>query len=205
MSRLTLYGWDQSTYTRSVMLALLEKGLDYTLVAVRPFDAAGLPPGYLEMQPFGKIPVLEDGGFRLYETAAILRYLDEAFAGPALQPAEVRARARMQQIIGILDSYGYRALVWDLYVNQREAGDPAVLERGRRQGGRALDALVALGETPFLCGAAVGLADCHLAPILRYGLEAPAGRALIEARPAVMTWWHSILERPGWAAVLQVA
>jgi len=203
VSGLTLFGWERSTYTRAVLLALLEKGPAYELVTVVPFD--GLPEGYLALHPFGKIPVLEHEGFRLYETAAILRYLDEAFAGPALQPATPRGRARMQQIVGLVDAYGYRSLVWDLYVNLREEKDPAVLERGLETGGRFLDALAALIEGPFLCGDAPSLADCHLAPVLRYAIAMPEGASLTDERPAVMTWWHRILARPGWAEVLRAA
>jgi glutathione S-transferase len=49
--------------------------------------------------PFGKIPAFEHDSFRLYEAGAIARYIDEAFAGVPLQPADVRGRARMTQII----------------------------------------------------------------------------------------------------------
>ena len=58
----------------------------------------------VEPASFGKIPAFEHGGFRLYEAGAINRYVDEAFPGPRLQPEHPRARARMNQIISILDS-----------------------------------------------------------------------------------------------------
>jgi glutathione S-transferase len=68
--------------------------------------------------PFGKIPAFEHAGFRLYEASAIMRYVDEAFPGPRLQPDDPLGRARMNQIISILDSYAYRTLVWDIYVER---------------------------------------------------------------------------------------
>lgn len=203
MSRLALYGWDQSTYTRSVLLALLEKGLDYQLVTVDPFAEEGLSAAYKAMQPFGKIPTLVHHDFQLYETAAILRYLDEGFAGPSLQPADPQDRARMQQIIAILDSYGYRALVWDVFVNLRESpGDPEILARGEATGRRVLAAVAATMTAPFLLGEAVTLADCHLAPILRYALAVEQGAAMIAEHPAIERWWQQVLARPGWSAVL---
>ncbi|GAB5471590.1 MAG: glutathione S-transferase family protein [Rhodospirillales bacterium] len=204
MSGLRLLGWGQSTYTRSVLLALSEKGLEAELVTVDPFAEGGPGAGYLARQPFGKIPVLEQGDFSLYETVAILRYLDEGFDGPSLQPRDPRTRARLQQILSILDSYAYRALVWDLFVNLSEGPrDDAVLARGRDLGAKALAAIAGLMRGPWLCGESPSLADCHLAPILRYALEVPEGRALVAAEPALMTWWHRSLEREGWAAILQ--
>lgn len=205
MSGLVLHGWDRSTYTRSVLLALLEKGLDYELETVSPFDEGGLPASYLAMQPFGKIPTLVDGDFVLYETAAILRYLDEAYPGPALQPVEPRRRARMQQLIGLVDSYAYRALVWDLFVNTRaETPDEALTARGRLVGRKALAELAGKMTGPFLLGEAPTLADCHLAPVLCYALAVPEGEALVAEQPLLLEWWRRSLSRPGWAELLSL-
>ncbi len=205
MSRLTLHGWDHSTYTRSVLLALLEKGLDYDLITVDPFAEEGLPADYAALQPFGKIPALVNGDFRIYETTAILSYLEEAFEGPSLLPTKLRRRARMQQIIAILDSYGYRALVWDIFVNLREGTpDEALLARGRKVGRTLLAELADKMEGPLLCGEAISLADCHLAPILCYGLATPEGRELVAEQPAVLDWWERVQARPGWSERLFV-
>jgi glutathione S-transferase len=103
MTAPTLFGAAYSVYTRTARLTLAEKGVDYR------FD---------ERHPFGKIPAFEHDGLRLYETAAICRYVDEAFDGPALQPATPAGRAVMAQAIGICDSYLYRAGVWDIYVER---------------------------------------------------------------------------------------
>ncbi len=203
MSALTLYGWQPSTYTRSVLLALLEKRLDYDLVTVTPFAEEGLDETYKTLQPFGKIPALTDGGFHLYETAAILRYLDEGFQGPPLQPSDPQARARMQQIIALLDSYGYRALVWDIFVNLGEPpSDAETLARGQQVGRTVLAEIAGKMDTPWLLGEALTLADCHLAPILRYAMAVPEGEALIAEHPKVRDWWQRIQSRPGWDSVL---
>ncbi len=203
MIALTLYGWDQSTYSRSVLLALREKGLDFDFITVDPFAEDGLSTDYLAMQPLGKIPVLVEGDFQIYETAAILRYLDEGFAGPALQPGDSRRRARMQQIIALLDNYGYQALVWDLFVNLREGPvDEEVLARGRSIGARVLSEIDRLMEGPWLCGDDISLADCHLAPILRYALAVSEGEALVAEQPDLLAWWDRAPSRSGWQEVL---
>jgi glutathione S-transferase len=113
-----VFGAPYSVYVRAVRLALEEKGVPYELVPVDIFAPGGPPPEHRVGHPFGKIPALEHAGFRLYEAGAITRYVDEAFPGPRLQPEEPRSRARMNQIIGILDSYAYRTLVWDIYVER---------------------------------------------------------------------------------------
>ncbi|MGK9232135.1 glutathione S-transferase family protein [Inquilinus limosus] len=198
-----LYGARYSVYVRTALLALQEKGVDFDLVEVDIFAPEGPPPGYLERHPFGRIPAFEHDGFALYETAAITRYVDEAFPGPALQPADARSRARLTQIIGILDSYAYRPLVWDVYVERvskpREgrAGDEARIAAALPQAGLCLDVLEGfLGEAPWLLGDALSLADLHAAPILDYFRMAPEGRDLLARHGRLAAWWDRIAARP---------
>src|SRR6185312_4038374 len=99
-----LHGYRHSVYLRIVRLALAEKGTSYERIEVNPF-APDLPKAYLELHPFGKVPALVHVGFAVYETAAIVRYVDRAFPGPALQPADPRALARMDQIMAVVDAY----------------------------------------------------------------------------------------------------
>ena len=58
-------------------------------------------PEHLARHPFGRIPVVDHGDFRLYETQAILRYLDDLYPTPPFQPKDARAKARMNQLVGI--------------------------------------------------------------------------------------------------------
>jgi len=203
-----LYGARYSVYVRAALLALQEKGVAFDLVEVDIFAPEGPPPGYLERHPFGRIPAFEHDGFALYETAAITRYVDEAFSGPALQPADACGRARMTQIIGILDSYAYRPMVWDVYVERvskpredrpsDEARIAAALPRARL----CLDVLEGfLGDRPWLLGGAPSLADLHAAPILDYFRMAPEGRELLARHGRLAAWWDRIAARPS-AAVL---
>ena len=144
MGKPIVYGADYSVYVRIVRLALEEKGIDYGLVPVDVFAAGGIPGWYLEHHPFGRIPAFEHDGFRLFEASAIARYVDEAFAGPALQPTDARTRATMNQIIGMLDAYSYRAMVWDVAVErlEKEAPDEALIANGLRQAETVLLSLI---------------------------------------------------------------
>ncbi len=111
---LVLHGYRYSVYNRIVRLALAEKGVAYERVEVNPF-APDVPAAYLALHPFGRVPTLVHDGFTLYETAAITRYIDRAFAGPALQPGASQALARMDQIIGVVDAYAYWPLVRQVF------------------------------------------------------------------------------------------
>ena len=120
-SKPIVFGASYSVYVRILRLVLTEKCVAYDLREVDVFGPGGPPPDHLARQPFGRIPAFEHAGFELYETAVVARYIDEAFDGPPLQPADVRGRARIAQLVAILDAYGYVPLVWDLYMERVDA------------------------------------------------------------------------------------
>src|SRR5262245_22222582 len=149
---LILHGYHYSVYNRIARLALAEKGVAYERAEVNPFDPA-MPAAYLALHPFGRVPTLVHDGFVLYETGAITRYVDRAFRGPALQPGEPRALARMDQLIGVIDSYGYWPMVRQVFshrVFRAAAGRPAdesEVTRGLAGSVKVLAALEALAAS----------------------------------------------------------
>jgi len=198
-----LYGADYSVYVRIARMALEEKGVGYDLVPVDVFADGGPPAWYLERHPFGRIPAFEHDGFRLFETGAITRYVDEAFDGPPLQPADARGRAVMNQIIGLIDSYAYRAMVWDVAVERLEGNPPdeARIAGGLAVAEKALAALSTLKQPgDWLLGDRLTLADLHAAPVIAYFLKAEEGRTLLEACPQIEQWWTKASARPGFLA-----
>ncbi|TIN79027.1 glutathione S-transferase family protein [Mesorhizobium sp.] len=202
MSRPVVYGADYSVYVRIVRLALEEKGIGYEVVPVDIFAADGVPGWYFDHQPFGRIPAFEHDGFRLHETSAIARYVDEAFDGPALQPIEARPRARMNQIIGMLDAYAYRAMVWDVAVERLEktAPDEALIANGLLQAATVLRALTSLKAAgPWLLGEQLTLADLHAAPIIGYFDKVTEGQNLLAEFADIRDWWARIAGRESFA------
>lgn len=202
-----VYGAAYSVYVRAVRLALEEKSTPYDLVEVDIFAPDGPPAEHLGRHPFGRIPAFDHAGFRLYEAGAIERYVDEAFPGPPLQPAEPRARARMNQAISVLDSYVYRTLVWDIFVErvrapQRgQAPDEARIATALPRAATCLRALADIrGDGPWLIGKALTLADLHAAPMLTYFRIAAEGAALLDACPPIAAWLDLIAARPSMAA-----
>lgn len=191
MGKPRVFGADYSVYVRIVRLVLSEKQIDYELAPVDVFAPDGVPEWYLEHHPFGRIPAFEHDGFRLFETSAIARYVDEAFPGPALQPVEPKQRAVMNQTVGMLDAYAYRAMVWDVAVERLEKPSPdeALVAAGLDRATTVLRALSAARlQGPWLMGDQLTLADLHAAPIIGYFAKAPEGRALLAEFPGIQSW-----------------
>jgi glutathione S-transferase len=203
---LVLHGYQFSVYNRIARLALAEKGVVYDRVEVNPFDP-DMPASYRAIHPFGRVPTLIHDGFVLYETAAITRYVDRAFRGPALQPAEAKALARMDQIIGAVDSYGYWPLVRQIFSHgffrpkRGLPGDPEEVARGLESAATVLLALEALmSDEAFLVGPALSLADLHLGAMIAYFVQAHEGSQLLARHARLDGWWKRLATRPSFAA-----
>jgi glutathione S-transferase len=206
--RVTVFGAPYSVYVRIVRLALAEKGVDYELEPVDIFTQSEETEAYRTLNPFGKIPSFTHGDFVLYETAAITRYVDEAFDGPALQPTEPKARARMAQVMGIVDSFAYRTLVWDIYVAhtarmKSESGEHADHIANALPMARTclseLDRLV--DGKPQFGGSAVSLADLHVTPVFGYFTTVPEAEELMAGHPDLARWWQTMKTRESWRTV----
>lgn len=201
-----LHGYHLSVYLRIARLVLAEKGVAYERVEVNPF-APDRPAAYLELHPFGRVPVLVHDDFTLYETAAITRYIDRAFSGPPLQPADPRALARMDQIIGVVDAYAYWPLVRQVFAHRvirprlGEPADEAEIAKGLAVAPKILSALEKLASShAFLVGPALSLADLHLGAMIAYFVQAPEGAALLARYPRLAAWWSSVAARPSFAS-----
>ena len=202
MASPTVYGADYSVYVRAVRLALEEKGVDYRLETVDIFADGGPPAGYAQRHPFLRIPAFEHDGFKLYEAAAIMRYVDEVFKGPALMPATAEGRARANQIAGILDGYAYRCWVWDLFVERtKDSPDEARITGALPRAETCLTAIEDLmtGDS-FMLGATPSLADLHAAPMVALLRQAPEGERLLAGHARWLDWWDAMGARPSMLA-----
>ena len=205
MAKPTLYGPGYSTYTRAARLALEEKGVEYHLADV-DFIGGGMPQEHLERHPFGKVPAFEHDGMMLYETCAILQYVDEAFDGPSLQPSDARHRARMRQIISIIDSYTYPCTIGSLVIQRLVqpllggSADEAVIEAALpdvEKSMREFERL--LGDQQYMAGGTLSLADLHLAPIFAYFVDTPESKDILKEKSGLRAWWQRIAGRDSMA------
>lgn len=199
---LLLHGYRYSVYVRIARLVLAEKGVAYERAEVNPF-AADIPAAYLALHPFGRVPALVHDGFGLYETGAIVRYIDRAFPGPALQPKDPQRLARMDQVMGVVDAYAYWPLVRQVFVQDvirphtGTSGDPVELEKGLASAAKVLDALEALAASDqWLVGPDLSLADCHLGAMIAYLAQSKRGLDLLGTRPRLTAWWERMAQRP---------
>jgi glutathione S-transferase len=185
-----------------------EKGVGYNLVEV-DFIGGGIPAEHLERQPFGKVPAFEHDGMMLYETPAILRYVDEAFDGPSLQPSDPVHRARMTQIISIIDSYTYPCTIVSLVIQRLVqpllggSADEAVIaaalpevDKSMREFEKLLD------DQQYMAGRALSLADLHLAPIFAYFVDTPESTGILEDKAGLRAWWQRISGRDSMAKTM---
>ena len=201
-----LHGYQYSVYVRIVRMVLAEKSVAYERAEVNPF-APTVPSAYLALHPFRRVPVLVHDDFVLYETGAIARYIDETFPGPRLQPATQRERARMTQIISIIDSYAYWPMVRQVFshavfrLRTGEPADAAEIRTGLERSAHALGAIEALAAGgDFLIGSHLSLADLHLAPMIAYFSAAAEGRRVMPEYPKLSAWWQAMQRRQSLAA-----
>jgi glutathione S-transferase len=206
MADIQVYGIPGSPFLRSVEIALKEKGLDYQLHALAPGEHKS--EEYLKRHPFGRVPAFEHDGFGIYETQAILRYLDEVFANPPLTPGNPKARARMNQVIGIIEWYYFPKAAAPIGFNRiigprllGLSGDEAAVTEAMpiaRTCFAELERL--LGNDQYFGGDRISIADVMLGAQLDLLCECAEGRELIEGTPALKEWLARMVARPSFAA-----
>ena len=179
-----LFGADYSVYVRICRIALAEKGVDYTLHPIDVFADGGPPRGYLDLNPFGRVPALRHGAFELYETCAITAYVNEAFEGPDLMPDNVKARARARQIMQLADNEIYPHLVWGVYVPWQDANAMPGLERAEL----VLGELERLAADHWMAGEQFSLADAYVYPMLKYFSSVPEGAEKLSEFAGLAKW-----------------
>jgi glutathione S-transferase len=206
MDMFLVLGIPGSPFTRAVMLALEEKGARYRLQAVSPGTLR--TPAHLVRHPFGRVPVIEHGTFRLYETQAILRYVDRVAPGPELTPNYPQGAARMDQLMNINDWYLFHGvnnvIAFQRVVAPRVFGrapDEAAIAAAMPQAHIVIDALAAeLGNQSHFFGDALSLADVLLAPQLDVLRATPEWPVLTAQHANLQAWMERMAARPSMMA-----
>jgi glutathione S-transferase len=205
MTDFIVHGIPGSPFVRTVLLALEEKGLPWHLAAI-PMGAHRAPD-YAAIHPFHKIPSLDHGDFRLYETIAILGYLDRAAATNPLTPADTRAHARMDQVISIALCYVTTTISAAISFPRRVAplvgiqvDDSAVAAAIPAAKHTMAELARLLGDQPFFAGEALSLADLMLVPHLAFLADFDEGRTLIADHANIAAWVDRMEARPSMVA-----
>jgi len=201
MGEFILYGVPASPYVRSAALGLEEKGASSRVSALAPFESKS--PSHLKRHPFGRVPAFAHGDFELYETQAILRYLDRVIPGPSLTPRDPRAEARMNQLCCITDWYVMPHISIGITFDRLVAPmlglpvDEAKIEASIPRATVCLAEIARLlGDRPFLAGDALSIADLLLAPHLAFFAQTPESAALLEPYRMLTAWIGRMTARP---------
>lgn len=192
---LRLYYNALSTFSQRVRIAFEEKSLKAELVELDMRAREHKSKAYLEKNPYGRVPTLEHDGFFLYESTAILEYLEAIKPSPALAPFDAEHRALVAMHMKLCDvefASQTRPLIFPVRFLPKERWDTAAMEAARARVNRHLSILDAeLGDATWLVGDAFSLVEVCYAPLVRFvdelGLDVP---------PRVRAWSERILARP---------
>jgi len=202
MTEIIVHSIPGSPYGRAVLIALEEKEARYRLAPVQPGTLK--TPQHLVRHPFGRIPIVEFGDFRLFETQAILRYIDRTLEGTTLTPRDARGAARMDQFMNVNDWYVFQGvanvIAFQRLVAPKLMGrkpDEAAITAAMPHALRVFDALAhELGDSPYFVGDAVTLADIMLVPQIDFLAATPEWPALTANGANLVEWLGRMNARP---------
>jgi glutathione S-transferase len=213
MSDFVVHSHPGSPFGRSVMATLEEKGAPFRLARLAPKSAE-----HLALHPFGRIPIFDHDGFRLYETQAILRYLDRVLPTPPLTPADPKRAARMDQVMNINDWYLFQGvgnvIVFHRVVGPRVMGtvpDEEAIKVAMPRAHTVFDELARLlGTQPYFAGDAISLADLMIAPAMAFFNQTPEWSVLGAPHANLVAWLAQMEARPSmkattWERLAEVA
>ena len=194
---LKIWGRNTSVNVQKVMWAVGELGLEHKRVDIGGKFGGNKEPAYLAMNPNGLVPTLEEDGFVLWESNAIVRYLAAKYGAGTLEPADARARARANSWMDWQLTVAHPPLTpvfWGLVRTPPEKRDHAAIEAGKVKTIAAMTILDAqLAKTPFVAGDTLSMGDIPVA------LMAYRFRRLVPERPPLdhlERWFAAIEQRP---------
>ncbi|KAJ0797156.1 putative glutathione transferase [Helianthus annuus] len=207
-----LHGILRSPPVLRAMAALFEKDLDFEFVPVDFATREQKTPQFLALNPFGQVPVFEDGDFKLFESRAITKYVAEVYADKGTDlvlkdPKKLAIQTMWMEVEAQKFDPTSSKLGWELYFKQMFGltTDEAVVADLEKKLEDVLDVYEQrLTECKYLGGDSFMLADLHHLPYLHI-LIGTKVKSLFDARPHVNAWASDILSRPAWVKVVSMS
>jgi glutathione S-transferase len=193
MPDVTLFGFPRSVYVQMAGIVLTHKEVPY---AFHDLESEMGSAFHLALHPFDRAPILRHGDFTVYETAAIVGYIDDVCPSPRLTPDDPQQRARMNQWISAVNGYYYPYMIYHVSHERNvfpQLGVPPdekvvahaipkvqtclqVLQRGLSEG------------HDFLVGPEPTLADFYMLPIVHAFGFSPEAQGMYPIFPAIGAW-----------------
>lgn len=207
---LKLYGLAASRNVRRVTVVLHEKKIPFEFITVDLSKGEHKQPAFLEKQPFGQIPYIDDDGFILYESRAIGLYLATKYAdqGPKLIPTDLKERAIFEQAASVevsaFDPPAFKA-VFEGFMKPSKTGlpiDKAIFDAAISKTESVLDVYEAfLAKHKYIAGDELTLVDLFHLPVGERLQDAGSKILYDESRPHVVRWWKDISTRESWRLI----
>jgi glutathione S-transferase len=194
MSRLRIYGIARTRAFRALWVAK-ELGLDYEHIPIEIGDAGARTPEFMAINPNGRLPVIVDGDFVLFESLAITMYLAKKHSLGRLYPGALEDEARTWQwSLWALTEVDRGVNIWSLHAvrlppDERDAAKRAEALKVVAAPFKVLDATVA--DRPYLLGEDFTVADLNVAAVISRAIEMD-----LSAVPNLKAWLLRCLERP---------
>ncbi|CAN0914002.1 Glutathione S-transferase F9 [Linum grandiflorum] len=197
---------------KRVIVCLVEKGIDFETVPVDLVKGEHMNPDYLKLQPFGALPVIQDGDYTLYESRAIIRYYAEKYRsqGTDLLGKTIEERGMVEQWLEV-EAHNFHPHVYNLTLHVMFASvlgfeaDEKLIKESEEKLAKVLDVYEErLSKSKYLAGDFFSLADLSHLPFTQY-LVGPIGKEyMVKSRKHVCAWWDDISSRPSWKKVLEM-
>src|ERR1700722_9718986 len=200
MSNLRIYGIARTRAYRAMWMAM-ELGLDYEHLPIEIGDAGARSPEFLAINPNGRLPVIVDDDFVLFESLAITLYLAKKHG--KLYPATLEGEAKAWQwSFWAIAEVNRGVNIWSLHAVRLppQERDAALREEALKiiaTPFKVLDATLA--ETPYLLGNDFTVADLNVAAVISRGIAMD-----LSAVPNLKTWLIRCLDRPAARAALEL-
>jgi len=184
-----------STYARRVRIALIEKGLAAEEIEVDMAAGAHRSPEYRTLNPYGRVPTIEHDGFVLYESTAILSYLEAISPKPPLVPADPKGRALVDMHVKLCDLQLSRqtgTIIFPKRFLPKERWDENAMAQAKKEIEKHLAILEPqIAGKPYLVGDRYTQVEVCYTPFVEF-----LPLMEITPPPGVAAWVSRMLERP---------
>ena len=188
-AKLTLVSFDLCPYVQRAAIVLAEKGVSFERIDV---DLSNKPGWFKAISPLGKVPLLKVGDEVLFESAALVEYLDET-KQPRLHPEDALTRARHRAWM----EFGSAAL-GDIWTMETTTGQSTFDDAGARLRQKMERLETEIGTGPYFAGEAFSIVDAVFAPAFRYFdvFDTIADFGIFTGLGKVGAWRQALARRP---------